>query len=160
MLLISNFCNYVLDVGAISVWTLPTQENVDVYVDVEHTHFGVISKSFQQGIACVAIANYPFPVIIQKYSFTHFCDLVEIKHTEHFILLWFNLQYTIVSDTIISFHVKFNSLKIHVFLFFYFVVFCFISDMGNRFTWRPYLIYLINLRPVFGVNFTSIWEDY
>ena len=45
----------------------------------------------------------------------YICDLFEVKHTEFFILVVFDVQYTIVSDTGVSYlYVKSDSRKFHI----------------------------------------------
>ena len=69
-------------------------ENFDKALSVPRNtldvHFGIISKSFHQNSACLAVH---LSLWYKKHGLKHFFDLFEIKHTEFFSLyIWFAVQ--------------------------------------------------------------------
>ena len=118
-------------------------------------HFGIISKSFHQRSACFAVH---LTLWCKKHDLKHFCDLFEIKHTEIFYSCIFDLQYNILSTIGITFFV-WNLIRMKFTFYWSFVVFRLSLPWKYRFPYF-YITSNFNLRPVTGVNVTSIrvWE--
>ena len=93
----------------------------------------------------------------QKHGLKYICDLFEIEHTDFFYSCIFDVKYTIVSDTSVSFFTS-NLIRVE-FKFNWFLVFSGYRCHGNIDFPKRYIISNFNTIPISGVNFVH-WSEY